>query len=520
MINDLLTGWVSLETALPGYERAEEYFEGRVDEVFTSPAVQALIASTGARYRFNLAKTPVQVMADRVELAAVTAPDNATANERIEMIWDANDMDVHMPDLVLKTFIYGDAYAMVWPVLPETPEAMEAAPDDELVISGVEITVLNPKHCRVVYDPENHRRKAFAIKRWCVRDEDGQERWRVDLWYAEAMERWISVTNGALNQPSGWMPYLEEDETPETWLIENPYGEIPIIHHRNGLPYGMPEHYAGYGCQDAVNKMLITQITTTDAHGWPQRYALTDKGAVLDANNDDPDWEDDADAENIADVAGGTGSSMRSGPGTMQVMDGMKEVGQFAAADPTVFLAPTELYIRLMAQLTTTPLHYFDPSGDAPSGESLKTAEAPLVKKIGNREVMLRGAVVETWVLALRIVGVLVERLDIRWAAIESATGLDDWEIVKAKQDAGVPQQQTLVEAGYEAEQVKTWLDQEAESMDLVRRVSVLGQFGDAVTKLGAGVGAGVLSVEEANRVIQTLLPQVAPVPGTEGEAS
>jgi hypothetical protein len=518
MITDLIAGWAALEAALPRYQEAEDYFDGCVDEVFASPRVRMLLASTGERYRFNLAKTAVQVMADRVELSAVTAPDNPTASARIEEIWDANDLDVHYPDLIKKVFIYGDAYFQVWPVLAdaEPVDPGETIADDQLVVAGVELSVLSPKHCRVIYDAENMRRKAFAIKRWCLKNDHGQDVWRVDLWYPEAMERWVSMPDADLSDPSSWGMFLEEDEEPDNWLIENPYGEIPFIHHRNDLPYGLPEHFAGYGCQDAVNKMLITQITTADSHGWPQRYALTDKGAALDSSGDDPDWDDDTDADNTSDLGGGVPSSQRSGPGTTQIFDGMKSVGEFTAANPAVFLTPAELYVRLMAQLTTTPLHYFDPSGDAPSGESLKTAEAPLVKKIGNRTVMLRGAVVETWTLALRMVGVLVERLDVRWSAIQSATGLDDWQVIAAKQAAGVPMKQTLVEAGYEAEQVDSWLDQEAEAMALANRVNLLNTLGDAITKISSGIGAGVLDEATANQIITNLVGQVAPAPGTE----
>lgn len=43
-----------------------------------------------------------------------------------------------------------------------------------------------------------------------------------------------------------------------------------------------------------------------------------------------------------------------------------------------MFLAPLEVYIRMMAQVTNTPLHYFDPQTYTrlpPSGESIRAAE-------------------------------------------------------------------------------------------------------------------------------------------------
>ncbi|MCX4232816.1 phage portal protein [Streptomyces ortus] len=455
MLDDLVSGWQALEEALPEYEKAEAYYKGTVDEVFASPRIRQAIAATGDRYRFNLAKTPVNVLANRVELTAVTVPEDEANSQVISVVWDANNMDVHYPDLILRAFEYGDSYLMAWPIYEDDPDTVE---DDELYASGVELTVHSPLHCRVIYDPENERRKLFAIKRWKLRVR-GEKAWRVDLYYPDHIEQWISKAGGEVGTAEGWEPFLDDDD-PESWLLDNPYNEIPFFHHRNALPYGVPEHKDGYGCQDAINKMLITQLTTTDSHGWPQRYALTEQGAELDQNNDGPLWSDDADAD---DTSGTTGrikapsSGLSGGPGTMLELEGMKSVGQFAAAQPEVFTDPAQLYIRLMAQVTETPLHAFDPSGDTPSGESLKVAEAPLVKKAINREAMLKGAIQETWKFVLRILGVTVPRIDVRFAPAQAATGKSDWEVVELKQAVGVPKDQTLIEAGYEADVVADW---------------------------------------------------------------
>jgi hypothetical protein len=456
VIDDLVLGWQAMEEALPEYEKAEAYFKGTIDEAFCSPRIRQMIGSTGERYRFNLVKTAVTVLANRVELTAVTVPDDETASQSIEEVWDANDMDVHYQDLILKAFEYGDAYLMAWPIYDDDPTTVD---DDELYAAGVELTVHSPKHCRIIYDPENERRKLFAIKRWKIRVQ-GETLWRADLYYPDRIEQWVTRSGTKAGAAESWDPFLADSEDPESWLLDNPYNEIPFFHHRNALPYGVPEHKDGYGCQDAVNKMLITQLTTTDSHGWPQRYALTDKGSELDSNSDTPYWPDDADADDTTGVSTrikSPSSGLYGGPGTMLELHGKKSVGQFEAADPAVFTDPAQLYIRLMAQVTETPLHAFDPSGDTPSGESLKVAEAPLVKKAINRETMLKGPIQETWKFVLRILGLKVPRVDVRFAPAQAATGKSDWEVVQLKQAVGVPKDQTLIEAGYEADVVEGW---------------------------------------------------------------
>lgn len=525
MIQDLIHGWSLLEEKRDDYDEADRYSRGKVDEVFASDVVKMALRETGERYRFNLAQTPITVLSDSIELTAVQAVNDDAANERIAEIWDGNDLDVTYPMLFRRALTFGDGYLMVWPIVPDEddevarPETDELA-DVDLVTAGVEFTYQDPRNCVVIYDEENERRKAFAVKRWPIRLSSGGKGWRADVYYPDVIERWVSVDGQKLTEADGWRPYLGEGETSEEWELVNPFGEIPFFHYRTDIPYGVPVHEGAYGPQDAITKMLITQITTTDSHGFPQRYGLLDASAVLDSKNDEPNWEDDADAEGTQEtLAGVADSGQRSGPGTMQEFEGFTEVGQFATADPQVFLDPVELYVRLMAQITNTPLHYFDPSGDMPSGESLKTAEAPKVRKVQWLETLFRGPILETWTFALRLVGVDVQELEVRWAPVESATGAEDWAVVQAKQAAGVPQYQTLVEAGYEPETVAKWLDQNAEAMNLRSRVELLGLVGDAVQKLGAGIALGVLDETRAAAVIEQVLGQAAPAPGTE-EAS
>lgn len=509
---DLIDGWQDMEAALPDYLEAEAYFDGTVPEVFASAAGRQLLERTGDRYRFNLAKTPVCVRRDRVEIAAITAPDNDEANDTIEDVWDANDMAVHYPELFLLTFEYGDAYLMGWPLDVEDEADAEidedrTGADDRLAEAGYELTVHNPKNVRVFYDPEHPRRKAYAIKRWCVRGADKQKQWRADVYYPDRVERWLSAVGADLKAEDGWGAYLDVDQDADDWLLDNPTGRIPFGHYRTALPYGVPLHRDAFSPQDAINKLLITQLTTADSHGWPQRWMLTDRAASLDTVSDTPDWGDDADSDDTAEGnRGGSSSQLKSGPGTILDLTGKSAVGQFQAADPAVFLTPAEFFIRLMAQMTTTPLHYFDPGGAVPSGESLKVADMPLTKDCEHLTAMLRAPVVEDWTAVLEMHGIEVDRLDVSWAPIESSTGKSDWETTKAKQDAGVPRAQALVEAGYEAGQVEQWHADEAEALDLAHRVQLIGAVGDAVQRLGVGVSTGALSQEQANAFVARVM--------------
>lgn len=516
MIVDLLQGWAALEDACPEYHKAMAQFEGTYGEVFTSPRIRTLIGETGEEYPFNLVKLPVTAVANRVKIKAITVPDGQAQTDLISEVWEANDLDVLYPILLKRTMIFGDMYLSVWPIAPDTvmsddgtPEPM---PDQAQLNSGVELAMHDPMNTRVMYDSETKRRKQFAINRWKVPSVDGKTIWRVNLYYPTGIERWVSIPDGKITEASGWMMFLEPDEDESTWLQPNESGEIPFFHYRTDLPYGRPVHKDGYGPQNAITKMLVTLVTTWDGHGWPQRWKLTDAGAELDQAGDAPDWDDDATAatSNPAGMAA-VASSQRTGPGTIMTFSGVKQVGQWDAAQPAVYIDPTELFVRLMATLTETPLHYFDPSGDVPSGESLKVADKPLRDRVEWLTTILRGPISETWMYILDVLGRAAKRVTVTWAPIETASGLDDWQTVKAKQDAGVPQDQTLVEAGYAPEQVRTWLDSQAEAMDLNHRVTLLNAIGDALTKLGAVTQLGFIDEAELTGIINRILPQAAP---------
>jgi hypothetical protein len=457
-VDDLVYGWAEMDAAMPDYVRAEDAAAGRVEELFPDPVLEAKLAPLADRYRFPLAAIPVEVLADRIELRDVVA-ESEPLNTRIADISKANKLETRWPDLIQMTLLYGDAYLMTWPA-PDAPPGGGVA-SQMLAAAGVTVDVQNPKHCRVFYDEESERIPAFAIKRWEIRTALGRA-WRADLYYPGMVERWQSKVGETPTRPETWDPYGDPDAVPGTdnaHILTTPTpDELPFTHFRTGLPYGKPVHEAIYGCQDAATKMLVTQLDSTDSHGWPQRWRLLTLGSELDQAHDAPWRDDDTDGDDTRYRDGSTPTGQPSGPGTIQTFTGTSSVGQFEAATPSVFIDPAQLYIRLMGLLSHTPTHYFDPMGGVPSGESLKVANMPLVKRAGRFETLFGGSIQEFWDYALRVAGMRPTQLvDVQWAPAWAAVGTSDWEEVAAKQTAGVPIPDTLVEAGYDRARVEEW---------------------------------------------------------------
>ena len=426
-----MAGLKAIQEARPAYDEAKSMYEGDVAEVFASERLRVLFADSSGKYRMNLAKTPVNAVVNRLEIAAVTVRGSAEQTQLLaERVWADNQMDLEAPDLHRGACEFGDYYVIVW----------DGDEDGTVDLFGN-----SPLSCRMMYDPDNPRRKRYLIK---VRQE-GKRR-RATLYYRDRVERYVTNQDGVSgDDESHWVEYVDNEG--DVWPIPNPYDQVPAFHFRTGRPYGQPLHLGAYGPQNAINKLVATQMGTIDYAGAPQRYALEDKGLASSDENaaDFGDDEDEPDGQP-------EGAQYRAGPATVWLMKGIKDVGQFEVAEPKVFLDPAEFYVRLMAQITEMPIHFFDPGGDQPSGESRRTAEATLIKKIKYLALSLAATWADALEFALLVLGVRA-RVDVRYANPDSIDDVEGWQVTAAKIAAGVPARQALLEAGYTAAQLDEW---------------------------------------------------------------
>ncbi|NJP75584.1 hypothetical protein, partial [Streptomyces sp. C1-2] len=144
-------------------------------------------------------------------------------------------------------------------------------------------------------------------------------------------------------------------------------------------------------------------------------------------------------------------------PGEMMILNNVKEVGQFKVADPSTFLEPMRVFIRAMATITATPLHYFEPTGNVPSGEALRVAEAPLVKKVRTRQLSFGATWREVFTFILESAG-FKEDVQVHWKPVETFDTKEAMEIAYKKIQIGIPLAQVAAEMGYDAAIVANWI--------------------------------------------------------------
>jgi len=299
----------------------------------------------------------------------------------------------------------------------------------------------SPESTIIIYDEENPRVKKYAIKVWESTSPLGLKTIKLNAYYPDRIEKYETYGSTEMVVLSSSTNFSLVE------VVENPWGVVPVFHFRTEKQYGRPEHIDAYGPQDAINKLIATHMYTVDYQGAPQRYALSSGG-------NSAEYEDFQDDSSKRDNFG----TLQNGPGQLWYLNGVNAVGQFPPADHKAFTEPAKEYVRAMASLTSTPLHYFEKTGNVPSGEALRTAEAPLMKKVNDRQQSFGSAWRDLFRFVLQIEGIS-EDVAVRWKHVESIDSLDQWEVAIKKSLVGMPIEQILLEIGYDEELAKQIAD-------------------------------------------------------------
>jgi hypothetical protein len=398
------------------YQEAEAYYEGDVPETFATARLRRAFRTTGDRSRLNFCRSVVDAVGDRLEIAKI-AGGTEKANAVINKVWTNNELDLEAQEIHRRALTYGDCYVAVWP-------------DEE---GDLQISYNSPKNMTLVYDPENPRKKLYAVKVWLEpRADNDAPRTRMNVYTSDGIHKYVTDSD-LITEGSQWRSAGES--------VENPFGEVPVFHFRTHRPYGRPEHKDGFDAQNAINKLFVTNMFTIDYQGAPQRYALSAIGdsEITDFN------EGDTDRENI--------NALRNGPGELWYLKGVTSVGEFKPADASAFWDPIKNTVRAMAALTGTPLHYFEKSGNAPSGNALRTAEGPLLKKVKDRSQSFGQTWREIMRFVLKAEGVNGD-VQVFWKEVESLDELERWDVALKKINSGLSHKQALREGGYSEDQI------------------------------------------------------------------
>lgn len=421
------------------YIEAEEFYEGLCEEIILSDKVRSILGRTSSHFRVNHARTAVDVMTERTLIRGIDCPD-ATTKTLLNDAWEANELGLEAKNLHRWAYEYGDSYLIGWP--------------DEEVVGGVSFYAHDPRNVRVFYENQRPRVKSHAIH-YFEDDSDptGEGYYRANLYFLDRIEQYRSnekvVFSPATLDVSAvtWVPYDDDTEA----VIENPFDTIPVLHFRNGRPYGRPEHADAYGPQNVVNKTIAVLMGSVEYQGFPWRALLSD--SVLDGGTGDLFGKITAAAEEL----GVSTSDLRFGPGEMPNIQGSNvRLQQLDPPSSDPLLKVIDSAVRQMSSMTGIPLNRYIQTSDSPSGEAYRQSWEGLNRKVKDRTDQFGVVWREAMGLILQMNEITDQVPTIVWESPITYTDLAYWETAKAKEEAGVPPDQVLREA-YADDLVDEW---------------------------------------------------------------
>ena len=412
----------------PTYQRYDNYYDGEHRLTFASDKFKNAFGNMFRAFADNLCATVVDATSDRLTIVRFDSDSDAISDAAWEL-WNANRMDRGSGQVHVEALKSGDAYLILWP-------------------DGDNVPRMYPNRARgmtVGYDDEQPGLLTWAAKAWKLSD----HRYRLNMYYADRIEKYITKQA----RESGGMPDKAEDwdafqPEGETWPLSNPWEAVPVFHFANNAgvgEWGRSELRDVIPLQDALNKAMADMMVAMEFNALPQRWAT---GLEIPVGED-----------------GRPISPFQPG-GVWSVASPEVTFGEFAASNLQQFTETHEQLRKEIAVVSRTPGHYITPmSGQFPSGESLKTAEAAFLAKVRDRQVAFGNVWEDAMRLALRMAGSETTALSAVW---EDATPRSENELAQRVQ--------TLTASGASIEgaaKVAGYDDKDVE--DLMRTDSVNG---------------------------------------------
>ena len=360
------------------YARYEAYYAGDQDLSFATPKFEQAFGRLFQAFSYNRSASVVDAIADRLRITGFQAANEQGDAQAAQDLWDANRMDKREGEVNVESLAEGDAYVITWP-----------HPDTGLPV----IWPQDARCVRVLYDDEQPGLVILAAKLW-RQDDDSL---RLNLFFPDRLEKYITRNKWKGTYPQSAAAF--ERYQPEgdlawplvyDWFRPN-QPSIPVHHFGNNARtgrYGRSELADVIPLQDALNKTLSDLIVASEFSAYRQKWATGVKPAKDPATGRAvPPWDVGADRILGAEAEGAS-------------------FGTFDSSDLNQMIATCNMFDLAIARVSRVPVHYLGLSSDFPSGESLKTAEAPFVKKVVDRQTAFGNVWEDAMTLALRMQGI------------------------------------------------------------------------------------------------------------------
>lgn len=404
------------------YRKYADYYNGKHKNYFVSrdrrnPNHTELFERL-EKLKDNMCKTVTDAITARLELSGMDSPEE-DAKTWLDDYFRTNRAVSLAKAVHRDAVLYGDAYVLVSP---------GEGQDDEPVIVHE-----RPYNIAIKYDylgsPE------MAVK-WILEKKSEAESishyWIYTKDYIYRRTKPGSVPPGDCD----FSDLVYDEENPD---IKNPWRKIPIFHFFNGMrkdAFCRSDLGDVIPLQDALNECLKLRELAAYFTGWRQKWM---SGVSIPKD------------ENGEPVAG-----LKSSMDRIWTFDNPDvHVGEFSATDLNNYTNTVSDLREEIARVSSVPFHVMGLGGNFPSGEALKTAEAPLIAKINNKQILFGNIWEDVFAFVLELAGKESKGITAEWKDTQPHSEMEQWQIAANKLGLGVSETQVLSEMGYTADQIK-----------------------------------------------------------------
>jgi hypothetical protein len=421
-----------LEAQRPGFDVLDSYIANRPAGPlgFIAPEVREQVGSRLKPVTINYPRLVVAAIEERLQIDGFRLGDG---DGGLWQLWRENGLDLDAALAHFDALTYGRAPVLVW-------SAGEPG--------SVRITVESARQVAVAYDAASREPQA-AVKLWlepaAVGDDAQQGYARAVLFLPDEIVRLRSKARvadvGSVPVATGW----NVEET-----IPNPLGVVPVVELTNRsrvLGGGESELVDVLPIVDALDKLATDMMVSAEFAAMPRRYVT---GMALPERPNEETGEPEPDTAAAFNL-----TAMR----TWFIEDEQVKVGQFPEAGLEGFVRGIETLTQQLASVSALPAHYLNNlTGQLPSAESLRSAEASLVAKV-RRKMQSFGA---GWGRVARLAllvrdGTLpagADGLEVVWRDPESRTDAMAADAALKRAQLGIPLPTLWADLGYTPAQV------------------------------------------------------------------
>jgi hypothetical protein len=409
MATDIQRAYETIKAKATLYDGYFHYYDGDAPLKYSTERLRLAFEALDVYFSENWLSVIVGAVLDRLTLKGFTVEGNATAETELEALFIAQQLaltayDVHEGGLV-------------------TSEAFVIVERDE---EGTVAAYYNdPRLAHVFYKADAPKVKDFAAKMWY---DESAERWHIAIYYPDRTDFW-----SAKKTATTYKAFTRYDSQP------NPSGRLPVFHFRNTRRGRGEYSRSEISIQDAISKLFSDMMVAAEFTSLKQRVFIG-----------------------------------KADPGNMKTFEDLwypdpeGKVQEVGGAELDNFLDAMTKLANDLAIISKTPKHYFFNQGGDPSGDALSTMEAPLIRKVSQRQENYGVTWQELAAYLLELQGVTVDPTAITpvWAPAQTIQPTAAAQILQTEVSSGVPLKVAAERQGWSKEDLDKLPEQDPNEVD------------------------------------------------------